>query len=236
MAKTLTTLAGDVLDELGEDKTDAALLTQAENWVQRIYDELGSEIDWRFNYTTDTITTVATQAEYDLKVDHKDITSCRVQDSGEIIEYRSRDHMYSHGYDMEDTGAIPLYFYWGAFNTTTMVQKIAFWPIPTTATTVIELNIVGRPTTLASGTNIPVPNEFLSVIHEGALGLGHRHEREWDSFDRTWNLYLTLKAKLVRSYKYPKAGGYRFHPSDVPARSGGMAPVRLPPGRYRNWW
>jgi len=233
MAKTLDELSADVLDELGEDKTDAALLLQANKWVQRVYDDVGDEMDWRFNYLLDSITTVASTRTYDLDIDSRDISSARIQGTGELLEYRSKDHLYGYGYDMEVEG-VPIYYYHDAFNITNQKGTVGFYPIPQ-AVYVIDLNCVGRPTTLAAGTNLPVPNEFLGLIHEGALALGHRHEREWESFDRTWNMFLQHKKNLKRAYLHPRGALNVMQPTDVP-RQYGVNPVRLPPGRFRNWW
>lgn len=233
MAKTLDELSADVLDELGEDNTDAALLLQANKWVQRVYDDVGDEMDWRFNYILDEVTTVASTRTYDLSIDVRDISSARIQDTGEIMEYRAKSHLFSYGYDMEVEGT-PIYYYHDAFNTTTLTGKIGFYPIPD-AVVVIELNCVGRPTTLSPAVNLPVPNEFLGLIHEGSLAYGHRHEREWESFDRTWNMYLQHKKNLKKAYMHPRGIVPVLQPTDVP-RQYGVNPVRLPPGRFRNWW
>jgi len=233
MAKTLDQLSADVLDELGEDNTDAALLLQANKWVQRVYDDVGDTMDWRFNYISTTVNTVASQRLYTLNVDVRDISSGRIQTSGEILEYRSKDHLFSYGYDMEAEGT-PIYYYHDTFDTTTQAHKIGFYPIPDAVKTV-EFQCVGRPTTLSAAVNLPVPNEFLGLIHEGALALGHRHEREWESFDRTWNMYLKHKDNLKRAYMHPRAITNVMQPTDVP-RQYGVNPVRLPPGRFRNWW
>jgi hypothetical protein len=233
MAKTLDQLSADVLDELGEDNTDATLLLQANKWVQRIYDDVGDTMDWRFNWISTTVVTVASQRLYTLNVDVRDISSGRIQTTGEILEYRSKDHLQSYGYDMEVTGT-PIYYYHDTFDTATQAHKIGLYPIPNAVVT-IDFQCVGRPTTLSPSSTIPVPNEFLGLIHEGALALGHRHEREWESFDRTWNMYLKHKDNLKRAYMHPRAKTLQLQPTDVP-RQYGVNPVRLPPGRFRNWW
>jgi len=355
VAKTLNQVAEDVLDELGEDNTDSSLITQAGKWVQRIYDEIGDELDWRFNYLLDEITTAPTIRTYDLDMDVRDISTARIQDTGEVLDYRSKDVLFSSGYDMESTG-IPRFYYHDEFNPTTVTGKIGFYPIPNSIV-IVELNCTGRPgvlsnaalgteavtdgefaadlgswtstnwtwaastaqhtptfitalsqnvtvvkgvtyrigfdisgrtvgsvafdvdgesiyltgattaftatgsgnfTAAASGAvlfsitpsvdfdgaldnvsimsiaNIPVPNEFLGLIHEGTLALGHRHEREWDSFEKTYGMYLEHKKKLKRLYMHPKGNVLVLQQTDVP-RGHSMGPVRLPPGRYRNW-
>ena len=354
MAKTLNQLAAEVLDELGEDSTDADALSLAYGWIQRVFDEVGDDMDWRFNYILQEITTGALQRTYDLSVDVRDISSARIQTTGEIIEYRSKDHLFAGSYNMEDTGT-PRYFYHDAFNPTTVTGKIGFFPIPN-GLKVIELNCVGRPTRLsnaplgselvtdgefaadlsawtatnwtwaagaaqhdltfvdalsqnvtvaegityqisftisgrtagsvtfdvdgefifltgatkeftdsgsgnfkaaASGAvvfsitpsadfdgtvdnvsirtiaSIPVPNEFLSLLHEGALAYAHRHEREWESFDRTYAMFQSHLKRLKHAYAHPRGAFSILQQTDLPARNT-FNPVRLPPGRFRN--
>lgn len=355
MSKTVDELAADVLSEVGEDSTDADLLTLYGGWVQRVFDEIGDEIDWRFNYLLNEITTVADQRLYDLSADARDIPSARIQDTGEVLDFRAKDVLFSAGYDMESTG-IPRFFYHDEFNPVTLTGKIGFYPIPSSVK-VIELNCSGRPSTLSTAArgsetvtdgefavglgswtstnwtyaastaqhtptfvtalsqnvttvkdvtyqisftisgrtvgsvtfdvdsefiyltgatkeftatgsgnfkaassgavlfsitpsadfdgaldnvsimsiaNIPVPNEFLGLIHEGVLALAHRHEREWESFEKTYGMYLEHKKRLKGLYMHPKGNNLVLQQTDVPGGNS-MWPVRLPPGRFSNW-
>lgn len=127
----------------------------------------------------------------------------------------------------------PYYYYFDEFNITTMTGKIGFFPIPN-AVKLIDLNCQGRSVTLVGGTNIPVPTDFLTLIHEGTLALAHRHEREWEAFDKVYGMYLEHKKNLKKVYMHPNGQLNVMQPTDVPRR-GGMAPVRFPPGRFRNY-
>ena len=232
MAKTLTQLSTDVLDEIGEDSTDAALLALCAKWVQRVYDEIGNELDWRFNYILDTITTVDGTRTYDLNVNVRDVSSARIQTSGEVLGYRSKDSLFNGGYDMENKDT-PYFYYFDEFNPATNTGKIGFFPIPGSVK-LIDLNCQGRSATLVAGDDIPVPTDFLTLIHEGTLALAHRHEREWEAFDKVYGMYIAHKLNLKKVYMHPNGQVNVMQPTDIP-RSGGMSPVRFPPGRFRNF-
>lgn len=231
MAKTPTQIATSVLNEIGDNSADTDLLTLARGWVQKIYDDIGTRINWQFFYVLKTVTTVAGTPTYDMDVAVRDITSARIQTSHEILEYRPVESLVRNGFNMEDTG-VPAFFYWSGFNATTGCQQVGFFPIPNSIKT-IEFTANGRPQELVAGDNIPVPTDILTILEEGVLALAHRHEKKWDSYDRVWSNYRNLLEQAVDKYKFPAAMNYVMQVSDIPRRNLG-GPVRLPPSRFRN--
>lgn len=232
MAKTKNQMAQDVMTELGEDTSDSSLVSLFEGFVQRVYDDIGSEARWSFQVAEEDITTVASTETYKIGVDVHDISSMRIDPTDEQVEYKSRDELVYKGVDMDETGR-PRFWYDAGFDSATSKQQISLWPIPDAIYT-IEVHTQGAPKSLATGDTIPVPNEFLSLIFEGVLALGYRHEKDWESYDRTWQNFAVRKEKLRRRYNNRVNNYLQFQQTDVPRRTDTLSPVRLPPSHFSN--
>jgi hypothetical protein len=232
MAKTKNQMAQDVMTELGEDTGTATLVTLFEGFVQRVYDDVGSEARWSFQFAEEDITTVASTETYGVAIDVHDISSMRIDPTDEQVEFKSRDDLVRAGVNMDEEGR-PRFWYDAGFDATTSKQQISFWPIPDAVYTV-EVHTQGAPAQLATGDTLPVPNEFLSLIFEGVLALGYRHEKDWDSYDRTYANYALRKEKLRRRYAHRVNAFRKLQVTDVPRRTDTMKPVRLPPSHFSN--
>lgn len=217
--------------ELGEDTSNATLVTLFEKFVQRVFEDLGRATRWFFMVQEEDVNTVASTEEYSISTDAAFITSARIDPTDDPVEYITRDELIRRGVDMDETGR-PKFFYHSGFDSATLKSKISFWPIPDDVYKV-ELHEIQQPKTLASGDVVPVPHEFDSVLYEGVLAMAYRHENMLDLYDRTWTGYQVEKERLRRRYAHQPNHYRRMQVRDINT-SDPMAPVRFDPSHFNN--
>jgi hypothetical protein len=219
------------MTEMGEDTSNSSLVTQFEAWTQRVYEEVSRYAIWKFSRQSEDLTTVASQAEYSIDINAMAITAARIDPDDDPIDFKSKEEMIKKGFDMEETGE-PRFWYHAGFDQTTGKNKIGLWPIPSSIMT-IELVQFGQPIALATGDNIPLPQEFMSVVHSGVKALNLGNEKDYEGQKIEFANYRDQLERLRLRYAHPKGQRKTFEPTDVPGH--GRAPlVRFPPGQFSN--
>lgn len=129
--KSLSKLIGKVRDHLDEKDDDYVTdeeITDALNTRQRM---IVNDRMWVFNETERSQSTVADQLDYDIDSDIKTIHSCRV--NSQPAKYIGRAQWERYNYDTDATAETPSAL-------SIFVNKMRFWPRPSTAATTTTLN------------------------------------------------------------------------------------------------
>lgn len=229
MAFTKNGVATACMTELGEDTSNADLVTQFEAWVQQIFDKMGILTNWRFTRFSDTITTAASTRTYLLDTtpgDEDDIIGIWFPANNKFLPMRPKKELLRKGVDITEQGE-PQYWYWEeAWDGTNDALKIGIYLVPNA---IYTLNVIarGQPKELATGDKIPVPRSWEHVIKAGVLMRAHLNEGRLEEYQLMRQEFLDGVALIIRRLKFSESEPTRLEIVDVP-ESAGMPPVQLP--------
>lgn len=226
---TVNQLAQTLMREAGEAVSNTDLISQYEDWIQTVFDDIGIETKWRYLWNIGTINTVSSQRLYALSGTLDQEIAARFTVDNTPLRLMRRQEMMG-GVDLELTGT-PTDFYIETYNPTTEEFSIGLYPIPTSIIAIEFLGVL-NPQELTSGTKLPMPRRFISTLKHGVNAL-----RKED--DKNYNGATLAKARFERGLRMLKisdsnlSGHFpQMQIQDIPHSDTPF--VRLPPNHFRN--
>lgn len=233
---TVNSIAVALMDEFGEDSSNATLVTTYERWVDEVYQEIGSQTRYVFLQGSEPLSTVASQASYTLDVEASSVQVIRRTDDDYELDYMSIEDQVARGYDLEETGEPELYRYDGLTDDAgDQKVTIILHPIPD-AVYPLEVHWHRQVKSLGTSDHVPLPFEFLHVLKAGVRANHYALEEDFENagyWDRRFRLNL---GTMISKYQVPGGTNFRMQPTDVTPTTR-MPPVRLPPSDFSNrYW
>src|SRR5689334_21517991 len=108
---TVNELALTLIAEQDEASDNESFVTVVENWINDAIDEFASAHDWRLFKFTVALSTVASQSDYTISEDIREIRGIRFVDSDEEIQYIDPQRLYGVADDLEREGK-PQFWFW----------------------------------------------------------------------------------------------------------------------------
>lgn len=226
---TVRSLSESLILEAGFSAEDDEFLSQIDGWVIKVIQKIALEWDWDELRTSETIATVASQAEYELQSSASTVLSARIPSLERDVVITTREELEHHGIDLEEESSPVRYMYPSGFDADEDVYKYKFYPIPSDVQS-IELQEIARVDNLTSDSDIPFPPKFIPLIEAGTRKRIHIDKLQFVSAQDDKAEYQELLESLKNRSSQV---GRRLvkQESDVPRR--GHIGVRFP-SHYEN--
>lgn len=166
--------------EYGIDTGNSAYITQLERWLNQKWKEMLLFWDnWPWRDTVDTtINTVASTATYGLSTTACEIRALRMGSTyDKLIEYCPVERLIKYGANLEETGEPEAWFNAGYDSATQKVQ-FTLWPIPNAVFPIIPY-ITLRAVDLATGSTVPIPEDFYDIMKDGARAMIEKSDKDY---------------------------------------------------------
>jgi len=226
-------LATLLIKDWGERVADTEVVEQVSEWIMDAYREIASECDWGFLHNTETLATVANQAEYSVAVAAAEVTSGRIPAIDQDIDYMSKELMIARGLNLELTGTYPKLFYNAGYDEATGQNKIGLYPVPVGIVS-LQFTENKRAVELSDSSTIPLPIEFITLVKYFVRSEMARDDKDQDEAKaelRRFNDGLQKKKNRFRTGG-KAAGQMRLAVSDVPRRGDRL--VGFDPQHFQN--
>lgn len=180
MSTTVNALALRLITEQGESTDDTDFVTQVEAWINDALQEIALAINGNPFRDKTTINTDADEDQYTLPSGAKEVIQMRFVDNGEPLYLKTIQEISLKGFDLTDTGR-PIY--WIEDGLSSNLYRFRLYPIPDDDYD-IEVSYYFQPSEVASGSNIPVQDQYIQVIIDRVRMHFALRERDYEGFDR----------------------------------------------------
>lgn len=205
---TLNDLAQRVATEFGEQYGDPEIAEQYRTWAQETLDEIALDSRWMFRNASIEVVPVIGQAEYTLDVTIDEVKAVYLTQSGVarpgIVAYHPKERLLARGLNPTDAGTPEAWWYSGIDAGTTAL-KITVYKVPdaafvTTQSGRIILDVIKRPSVLASSDTVPLPPAYILVAYEGIRFRSSLNEGEEKKAEAYFARFNDRLSKLNRRY------------------------------------
>lgn len=213
---TVAELTTVMLREWSEAADDTDKLSLMRTFIQNSIDEFASLVDYRVLKSVQTITTVASQAEYTLNVNVRHILAMRITSSNQPIEQVTAQQVLMSTNNLSETGT-PSHWYYSASGISSNQQalKIKFYRVPD-AIYSIEAECIIAPNNLSSSDVIPVMTEHLHIIMDKIRCFMYTDDKDYEAADRADARFMNKVGAVINRENKRPAQRRRLRVSDLP--------------------
>lgn len=216
MAKTIATIALEAARQLGEEYLDPDAQETFDQWVLEAIHEILSDASWPFATQDLEITTIASQAEYQLPLTTGTVTTIyRSVNLVRELERTLKETLVDRGKDMNITGEPE---YWYPHGMSSDQKVVGLYPIPPSDNVVYKVHCVLDPSQLARTDTFPMPEDFIPSVLNFVRKLYKESAGDYNGADRAGTAFAISLRRIRTKYLNPVGQKYRFMDSDLPHR------------------
>ncbi|MEM3169696.1 MAG: hypothetical protein QW838_02865 [Candidatus Nitrosotenuis sp.] len=211
--------------ENGEDLENSTLQSLYESWIQDVYDDIGTFLNWKFALKSEQIPLVTSQSTFQTQIDVSQPTGFYLNQTP--LDLVDRSVLVENGVDLSAVGRPRVVFHVG-FDSSAQKWIFGIWPIPDSSYTLTVFEY-GAPQRLIPSNVIPLPDELLHVLKEGVRVFIYRDDGDYQSVADARRKYNELLLKARQRYRQEIGRTVRLRVSDIPASRSAFIPF---PSRF----
>lgn len=229
---TINELAQRMLTEQSEKQGDAGYLSMLENWIRGAIRDVAIKSKWRFfkkYYTFNTVIgTTPTTAIYDLPEEVRDFEYMQIVSTDQRIDYKEPADIVDDGEDLQLVSTPKNWFWQNAgLVGSDFVRRIRLHPIPSAVLT-IEAPYFYHPVNLVSASQIPLSEEFESILENYIRSYMLSIDKDYDGANAQMQMYSNGLAGLIITDRKTAAKRRIAKVSDLPRATRTRRTARLP--------
>lgn len=227
---TVNEIALSIMNEFGEDTSNSNLLTQVEEWIKNVYDEIGIQTNWKYLWLIEAINTSITLRTYSFAGIFEQEISAQFSVDNMPLVYKTRQELMNLGINILLAGK-PKYWYTESYSPISETFTIGLYPVPDA---VYSISFFGKisPQELISTTKLPMPKQFIFVLKDGVRFRYKMDDKDYSGATMFRQIYQENRNTLKQQNDIPVAQKQRMYVQDIGFSSDPL--VRFPPDHFRN--
>lgn len=232
---TINSIALDLISEFEESSDDLGFVAKIEKRINEALDEIAVSTDYNTFKARQTISTVASQAQYNMPQGAREIIQLRYLDTGEPIALTSIQELARRGVKLEDAGRARWWLEDGTvLSGSNVLLRIRLAPVPNAILT-FEAEYYYHPSDVASASHLPVQDQFIVLVKDRVRASILENDQKYDAADRAQRRYESNLQRIVLQEERKVAKSSALKQTDLAGVRRRQFPI-LDPSHYPNPW